>query len=855
MRFHLLFGAALVVAVPSTGGAQALASAPRSTTGVPAPRVSSTSASAIFAPTPPMIDGRDNDAVWSHAQVIDDFRTFDPVEDGDPRFKTEARVAYDAQNLYVFVRAFDPHPDSIISLLSRRDQKTQSDQLKIVIDAYHDRRTGVELAVNPAGVKRDYAMLNDIEEDVSWDAVWDVATRIDSLGWTAEFRVPLSQLRFHPDSTNTFGFGVWRDVARYNERYAWPLYLRSRPGFASQLGTITGMKGLSSSGRLEVAPYTVAKTSNVPQATGFAQQSRVTAGADLKYGITSNLTLTATINPDFGQVEADPAVLNLSAFETFFPEQRPFFLEGQSNFRFDLNCSDSICSGLFYSRRIGRSPQLGDVYSDANNPTSSAIMSAAKLTGRLENGVTVGALDAVTQRETSIGGRTIEPQTNYFVGRAQREFNHGGSSVGFMMTNVHRGMDQFSAPYLRSNASVGGVDGRYQFGKGNFELRGNAAFSQVDGSAAAIALTQQSTVHNYLRPDDDIAYDPTRTSLTGYTAQASINKLGGGMTRGTVVVQGFSPGFEINDVGFLSQANQRDESVWFQIHQDNPGRHYRAWNLNFNHWAGWSWDGTPTELGGNINYHLELPNSMWLHMGEGINNAGGTLCATCMRGGPAVRADLSTNGWFEVDGDPRWKVIPYLPVNWSTGDAGRSHSWNVSPAMDLRFSSRFVSTIGYSFTHNLNATQYNGTFGVIGSDTTHYTIARLDQTTRSVTLRMSFTATPTLSLQVYAQPFASRGNFSNWLQVANARAEQWSSRYTPYAGGDPGAFDVSQYRSNTVLRWEYRPGSVIYLVWAQQRNQSLDGVAARLTDQGLGQLPGAHPLNVLLIKGSYWLNF
>ena len=441
MRFHLLFGAALVVAVPSTGGAQALASAPRSTTGVPAPRVSSTSASAIFAPTPPMIDGRDNDAVWSHAQVIDDFRTFDPVEDGDPRFKTEARVAYDAQNLYVFVRAFDPHPDSIISLLSRRDQKTQSDQLKIVIDAYHDRRTGVELAVNPAGVKRDYAMLNDIEEDVSWDAVWDVATRIDSLGWTAEFRVPLSQLRFHPDSTNTFGFGVWRDVARYNERYAWPLYLRSRPGFASQLGTITGMKGLSSSGRLEVAPYTVAKTSNVPQATGFAQQSRVTAGADLKYGITSNLTLTATINPDFGQVEADPAVLNLSAFETFFPEQRPFFLEGQSNFRFDLNCSDSICSGLFYSRRIGRSPQLGDVYSDANNPTSSAIMSAAKLTGRLENGVTVGALDAVTQRETSIGGRTIEPQTNYFVGRAQREFNHGGSSVGFMMTNVHRGMD------------------------------------------------------------------------------------------------------------------------------------------------------------------------------------------------------------------------------------------------------------------------------------------------------------------------------------------------------------------------------------------------------------------------------
>lgn len=858
MRFPRSLIAVLVVAAPSAAAAQRIASAHATPTPVPpgsASEAARTSAAATFAATAPVIDGRDDDAVWSTAQVIRDFRMFDPVDDGDPRFATEARVAYDAENLYVFVRAFDPHPDSIIGLLSRRDEKTQSDQLKIMIDAYHDGRTGVELAVNPSGVKRDYAILNDIEEDGSWDAVWDVATRVDSLGWTAEFRVPLSQLRFNPDSSNTFGFGVWRDVARYNERYGWPLYLRKRPGLASQLGTITGLKGLRASTRLEVAPYTVARTWNAPRAAGFAQQSHVTAGADLKYGITSNLTLTGTINPDFGQVEADPAVLNLSAFETFFPEQRPFFLEGQSNFRFDLNCSDSICSGLFYSRRIGRAPQLGGVYADPSNPTASAIMSAGKVTGRLANDVTVGALDAVTQRETSTGGRTIEPQTNYFVGRAQREFDHGGSSVGFMITDVHRDMDQFTAPYLRGNASVGGVDGRYQFGGGNFELRGNAAFSQVTGSQQAIALTQQSTVHNYLRPDDDIAYDPTRTSLSGYTGQFSVNKLGGGMTRGTVVVQGFSPGFEVNDVGFLSHANQADESVWIQVHQDNPGHLYRAWNLNFNHWADWSWDGTPTDLGGNVNYHLELPNSMWLHMGEGVNNAGGTLCAVCMRGGPAVRADLATNGWFEVDGDPRWKLMPSMPFNWSTGDAGRSSSWNVSPSTTFRFSSRFVSTIAYSFSHTINATQYNGTFGVVGSDTTHYTIARLDQTTRAVTLRMSFTATPTLSFQVYAQPFASRGDYSDWLQVANARAGQWTDRYAAYDGGDPGAFQVSQYRSNAVVRWEYRPGSVLYLVWTQQRDQDISGALARTGAFGLDQLPDAHPLNVLLIKGSYWLNF
>src|SRR2546430_1080450 len=341
-------------------------------------------ASAVRAPSPVVIDGRDDDAVWRLAPAITQFREFQPKEDGDPRFATEARVAYDDRNLYVFIRAFDPHPDSILTLLARRDVRAASDQVKIMVDSYHDRRSGFEFAVNPAGVKRDYAMYNDAQEDDAWDAVWDVGTRVDSLGWTAEFRIPLSQLRYVPRATNTFGFAVWRDIQRYSERVSWPVYRGSQAGVSSQLGELTGLEGLPSPRRPEVAPYVVTKNVSVPTGSAFDRSQKVTGGADLKYGLTPNLTLDATVNPDFGQVEADPAVLNLSVFETFFQERRPFFVQGAGIFRFDVNCSAvNDCStgeGLFYSRRIGRSPQLPD-YGGAGPPVAPAVLRAAPLTG------------------------------------------------------------------------------------------------------------------------------------------------------------------------------------------------------------------------------------------------------------------------------------------------------------------------------------------------------------------------------------------------------------------------------------------------------------------------------------------
>src|SRR5690349_12087836 len=321
-------------------------------------------ATASRAERAPLIDGRDDDAVWSASAPIDAFQQFDPVEGAEASMRTEARIAYDAATLYVFVRAYDPHPDSIRSLLSRRDVRTASDQIKVMIDSYHDRRTGYEFAVNPAGVKRDYYAYDDGQEDVSWDAVWDVATRIDSLGWTAEFRIPLSQLRYPPAASHTFGVMIISELTRRNERVSWPLLRRSRNALDSQFGAVGGLAGLGSPRRLEIAPYMLVRNTGAVRGGDIRRSQQGTMGADLKYGLTSNLTLDGTINPDFGQVEADPAQLNLTAFETFFDERRPFFLEGAGIFNFTTNCGDidSGCTGLFYSRRIVRNPQLAGDY-------------------------------------------------------------------------------------------------------------------------------------------------------------------------------------------------------------------------------------------------------------------------------------------------------------------------------------------------------------------------------------------------------------------------------------------------------------------------------------------------------------
>ncbi|HUF26210.1 MAG TPA: DUF5916 domain-containing protein [Gemmatimonadaceae bacterium] len=814
-------------------------------------------AHAARAATPPVLDGRGDDPAWLAAQRIDGFLEYEPNEGAESRFRTEARVLYDDRYLYVLVRMYDPAPDSIVSLLSRRDVRTNSEQLKLVIDSYHDRRTAYQFAVNPAGVKRDFYVYNDAIEDGSWDAVWDVATAIDSLGWVAEFRIPFSQLRFANRDEHTFGLLIVRDVARTGARISWPLYRRNQQGYVSQAGELGGITGIPSPRRLEVTPYVVAANESVRDAAGFGRNQRLTGGADIKYGVTSNLTLDATVNPDFGQVEADPAVLNLTAFETFREERRPFFLEGTGIFTFDVHCGDidSQCRGLFYSRRIGRSPQLLGSYGDHTSPTATTIVGAAKLTGRLGGGLSIGVLDAVTAREVGTLGRPVEPRTNYLVARASQDLRNGRSGIGAMITAVHRDLDEHSSPLLRRQAYAGGVDARHRFLDDRYQIAAYVAASTVEGSEEAIARTQLDGVHFYQRPDGATTFDPTLTRLSGNAQRLSVSKFGGGITRFQTVYQRFSPGFEINDVGFLTRADEQLLRNWFAFQFNRPTRAYRRMFLNFNQWTGWNAAGMRTDFGVNWNGHVELPNTWWLHAGLGGNAIRATYSDRAARGGPAVRQSPSWEGWAGVEGDRRWTVIPVVFGGAWTADEGESRGYFFDTNVELRLSTRLSARFGPSFQSAVRDKQWFRNFGDVGSDTTHYTFARLDQKTLSLTTRLNYTHSPTLSFQFYAQPFISVGDYSNWTELDQPRAADRSARYRPYGdGADPGGLDFKQLRTNAVLRWEYRPGSALFVVWSQGR-EGFEPVAATFAPgRNLDDLFGLYPENTFLVKISYWLN-
>jgi len=852
--------AALIPGLLSAQSATTLASAviveTRSANPAPATSVATpTLASASKASAAPVLDGKLNDPAWSDAQSINHFLEYEPKPGAETRFKTDVRVVHDDKYLYIMARMYDPAPDSIVSLLSRRDVRTQSEQLKLLIDSYHDRRTAYQFITNPAGVKRDFYVSNDNNEDATWDAVWDVATSVDSLGWVAEFRIPFSQLRFPNKSDHTFGLLIVRDVARTGQRISWPLYDRNKQGYVSQAGEINGIRGIGQPSRLEVSPYVVTKNETRPSSSGYTHPQSFSAGADVKYGLSSNLTLNATINPDFGQVEADPSVLNLSAFEQFFEERRPFFLEGSGIFNFNTSCGDidTGCRGLFYSRRIGRSPQLGGLYGNDRSATNATILGASKLTGRIGKGLSVGFLDAITQREVGTESRTIEPATNYAVARLQKDMNDGQTDVGMMITGVNRRMDDNTDDFLRSSAYTGGVDLRHRFFKKQYELRANVAVSQVNGSKEAISSTQRDGVHRYQRPDDDVSFDPDKTSLFGDMERLSISKFGGGITRFQSVLQRFSPGFESNDLGFQQRADEQMFRNWFSLQYNTPSKYFQRRFHNFNTMQRWTTDGLPLTVSLNTNWHMQFKNWMWGHVGGNFNNFVKTYNDRVTRGGPALRNEKGWDVWAGVEGDNRKPYTWNLFSGTYRADLGRTKGTWIEPGGSFRIGSQLSASLGMSYRHDINDSQWRANFGVAGVDTTHYTFAKLDQKTLSLTSRINYTATPTLSLQFYAQPFSSQGNYSNWRELNAPRADDYDNRFKSFAG-DPGGFDFKEFRSNTVVRWEYRPGSTLFFVWQQGRQ--LDGAAANDFSfrRSFTDIFDTHPGNTFLIKASYWFN-
>src|SRR5438094_325657 len=597
---------------------------------LPAPSVA-----AMRAAQPPVIDGRDDDPVWREAAPVTGFQEWRPSEGGPPKLPTEAKIAYDAANLYVFVRAFDPHPDSIITVLARRDYFTPSDMIWLFLDSYHDRRTGYEFGVNPSGVKLDAQIYNDGNEDFAWDAVWDVATHVDSLGWTAEFRIPLSQLRYGRQRSHTFGFTIDRDLYRYAQRVSWPLFRQSKAGFVSQLGEISGLDDLEAPRRLEAAPYVVTK-----------------------------------------------------------------------------NVSEFTKTGL----------------------------------GRTQ--------------DVAAGGVTIEPTTNSGVLRLRQDLRGGESSVGGIVTAVNRDNDAFTSPYLRRNAYVGAADFRHRFTGGRFEISGSLDLSRVAGSAPAIAATQRDAVHYYQRPDASLPYDTTRTSLSGDAEELQIAKVGGAHLLGQTSYQRRSTGFEIDDLGYLQRADQQSWSTWVGYFDRHQRAFYQRFQWNANWWQYWTTAGLPEERAFNTNTHMTFRNTWSFHAGGTLGQLGETYCYSCSRGGPAVRQDPYLAPWAGLIGDDRKAIVPYFWVNYWRGDGGRSKSINLSPELDFKIASRVTASISPSYTRSTNAVQPRGPT-TDTSDVTHYLFAHLEQKQFAVTLRFTYPFTATTSIQVYAQPFVSKGTYSS----------------------------------------------------------------------------------------------
>jgi hypothetical protein len=831
------------VTTESSAMAQPAVAARGSTTGTHAEAVL-----ASRAERAPVIDGREDDAAWSASTPIDGFQQFDPVEGAEASMRTEARIAYDAANLYVFVHAYDPHPDSIRSLLSRRDVRTASDQIKVMIDSYHDRRTGFEFAVNPAGVKRDYYAYDDGQEDVSWDAVWDVATRIDSTGWTAEFRIPLSQLRYPPAASHTFGVMIIRELARRNERVSWPLLRRSRNALVSQFGDVGGLAGLGSPRRLEIAPYMLVRNTGAVRGGDVRRSQQGTMGADLKYGLTSNLTLDGTINPDFGQVEADPAQLNLTAFETFFEERRPFFLEGMSIFQFGPDPEM-----LFYSRRIGRAPQLAGLAPDGVDiPGASRILGAGKLTGRAAGGTSLGVLAAVTDR-VEAGGTSIEPRTTYAMARSTRELRQGESSVGVLATLVDRALTDAESPFLRRAAYAAGIDGRHRFGKGRYEFTGSLAASSVRGSASAIARTQRSSVHQFQRPDDDLSVDTTRTSLEGTSFRVVAKKIAG-LVRGSVSYQRTAPGFETNDFGFLSGADQQNVNTSLLFIPSKTVGPWRNASLEFYAQRHFTTEGLPTTALYEAYASGSLKSGAYFSVDSWVDNAGTVYCDRCARGGPALRLSPSYNTLFNVLADPKRTVSPQFAAIYTLADEGRSVLWRVRPYVVIHPSSRLGVELGTRYQYNRDNTQWVANVGDVGVDTTHYLFGRLHQDLLSFTGRMDLTIRPTLSLQLYAEPFVTAGHFTDVRELAAPRARAYDARFRPYTGPAVDAdFNEKSFHSSVVARWEYRPGSTLFVVWTQGRDQTDRDVGTFAAPRDYRNLFAARPDNAFLVKAAYWL--
>ncbi len=842
------------------------------------------------------IDGRLDEATWQRGTEAGNFTQVEPRDGAPPSQRTSVRVAVDGGALFIAARLYDTSPDAIVARLGRRDSQTNSDAFTVSIDSYHDHRTAFQFGVNAAGVKFDGMTPNDSQDaDASWDPVWEVATRIDSAGWIVEMRIPLSQLRFASDSTSTWGVNFERYILRTGETVRWAWVPNSETGFASRFGHLDalGDLGAAKRNRLEIMPYSVVQgdfDTAADEANPFfdGTSGGMQLGADFKYGVSNSITLTGTINPDFGQVEADAAEVNLTVFETYFNERRPFFVEGANLFRFGAGSSGTIFGSpqLFYSRRIGRPPSAA-APRDAEFsqvPEVTQILGAAKLSGRVA-GWSVGLLDAVTAREIArfrlpaedSDESVVEPLTNYSVLSLRRDLRGGRTGLGLMGTSVIRDIDEPSLNFLRETAHTAGLDFYHRFGRNQYALSGTLSGSRISGDSIAIAGAQRSSARYFQRPDQDyMTYDPSARDLSGYAVSASGGKVAGSWLVGSDFFA-TSPGFEINDVGFQQSADRiflggRINRRW--LTGVGPFRYAQSY---VNASRTFNYDQTRVGSGVFTGVYGQLRN-LWSGNIDFARNQSFQSDRTT-RGGPLLLIPPQWQLSGQLSSDSRRRATAYVygsrRVNESGGHgetAGFGITFRPSSAITLSADPAYSNThakSGYLFAY-ADPTAV-ATYG------RRHLMADLDQTTFDITLRSDLALSPVMSLQFHAQPFTSAVDYTVFKSFERPRKLEFleygtggstleydaqSRAYRLDADG-PGAspevslgdpdFRLRSLRANLVLRWEYRPGSTVYLAWAHGRSMVSENPEFDVRSD-FSDLLRDDQRNRLVLKVSYWIN-
>ncbi len=880
-----------------------------------AARVTPTSGTAEHAPLAPRaraarlegeieLDGRLDEEIWRSAPAVSDFIQRQPDEGLPATQRTEVRFAYDEAILYIGARMFDDRgADGVVSRLVRRDADTQSDQLTITFDPFHDHNGQVRFSINPAGVRGDAFGFDD-----SWDPVWRARTQVDSLGWTAELAIPFAQLRFPRDVDQEWGLQIQRQVNRLNELSVWSFWRLNESGGPSRFGHLDGLSQITARAtRLELLPYAVSQVDlhgEVDEADPFAGKTASTyrVGADLKYLLTSNLTLSATINPDFGQAEVDPAVVNLTAFETFFPEKREFFIEGRSNFGFGdfwcQFCSNVSSLSMLFTRRIGRQPQGSFLAHGAGPftdlPNASTILGAAKVTGKTSGGTAIGVLGAFTQRERArVVGTTgerfeqeVEPATAYFVSRVKQDLLDGDLQIGAIATSVFRNFDDPQLEGFLNRHSEGfGLDAEYWWGDRTYHLLFSSAFTNIGGSEEAILRAQRSSARYFQRPDRQHGgnglfsdrFDPTLTSLRGWGLYSRIAKDAGDWGWETAI-NVRSPGFENNDIAFLT----RTDFIWLNANLTRswttPGSWYRQIWTAVGGQQQYNFDGDLTDQQFHGFFYTQMP--FYWDFNVGFMYRPRTLDDRLTRGGPVVEKPRSTVFFSNLGTDSRKPVIANLNpfISW---DEDGGESYNLSLDLTFKPRSNISLTLSPQYHRSINPDQY---VTAVDDPTAvdffgrRYVFAELDQKTLSMTTRLNWTFTPSMSLELFVQPLISAQDFSSFKEfdeprglaksiygrdVGTIRSEGdgFGERFfidpdgegpaEEFTVGDPD-FNFRSLRGNLVFRWEYVPGSTLFFVWTQDRSSAdpFGDLNFRRDTDGLFEAPTD---NVFLIKLTYWL--